>query len=1125
MNLQRLKGSGVVDREVHVRTATRTAIGDDLSGRLGQLGIRLVPDDTRPGAQEKRELQDALGVIRDHLRDHPPLTGGHVAERDLFRVSIGDIRPHIGTAVESAGLMVLAALPEPVLPMPVATEVRVTPEFRDSFMALDPESVANLAACAVTLVVDAAAATPRPLEAIRDALLGVRGSIGSEADRATFNANVATVNALIAADDVTGMAAVSTRYRIDVTGDAVVLPGLAAAGFPDIAHHAAGYLRDRFDAATRKFMMIKWQIESHPGCPPGIKKDLQVCALDFLVHGAMVTMTTGREVMDMPLLEFRGEGVNVDSAYHRAQGKGAVTQLFKELLQESGDDYRFLFKTKSDARSIEYNLGAGNRRDACVLVDGPDIMRTLDNKYAPVRPAIAGDAALMAAVTAAVGLPAGQMLDVSAYFVGSAGRDELARRMDVVRAAIHANAGMIGIPIVAQFPVSGVTVAVAFDTRADNPHQRELNTLATFGGGRTDIIALREAVVGLVDTHAVVGLEALRGKLPVTTAAVVVRADGLAPEAGFTPARITDAVSTVCAALDDYVADPVVAAGLSPRATLYYGLVSQTLHFLEDKLPTADMTDFRLNRYVYDTIGRIGDLVVGLAENEALAAAPVFTNKVDLLMEDVFHVMALLRVPTTDIPTLLNPVGAGLPPASLAAKRSYIFNSGMKATTCITNALHRMQAGGHRPGVLPGAVPARLTVGYASDIYFESRSLIAGGHAEQSFDVAVSVPLDAAGGAIDRDVFFFDFLPNAAAVLGDVSEHPGVAVVTRAISGRTPANPVTVVIDTTTDIFDGARTAAVLADPAIATAIGDGTLNLVVVDSLAKFAQAGRDKYTGGVIQTYNDGSPYFNDFNVALNTMQAMPEHALSAPANRFFAAMLDPTYAKSSFEGQLAAVRASTNALSAALRTAGALPLIHVDPGAEPVALSGRPCIELTSRERHGVSDIPMLGLKFNRLMADPGPGPGQGGWTANGGVRNRTFGLIHHYLLALCQARDLPLSTRGSFGFDHATLTEALPPETMRLTVGLEDDSQIAAYATILRQASAEIQAHFDITTAVTGERARFNDYAANSVGIAAKLENPERRTAIMEAAAAHRATHGVDMPFADFVAFCGALPPPP
>lgn len=640
-------------------------------------------------------------------------------------------------------------------------------------------------------------------------------------------------------------------------------------------------------------------------------------------------------------------------------------------------------------------------------------------------------------------------------------------------------------------------------------------------GSRTDIIKIREAVARLAD------LDALRPKLPVTTDTVVVNDIGMADDVRFTGAMVTAAVTTLRDALTAHVVDPP-----NPRATLYYGLISQTLHFLQDTMPALpDIPVNPINKYIYDTLGRMGDLIVDMVGHEATPS--VFTNKVDLVMEDIFHVMAMAQVPRTDIPAMLNPIGA-LAPNGGAVKRSYIFNSGMKCTTCIASALHAMQAG----------IGARFTVGYASDIYFESRSLIAGDHAERAFAPPTAIAMGMGAGNVDRDVFFFDFLPNAAAELRDVSEHRGVDVVTRAIVGRNPAHPVTVVIDTTTDVFDGARTVDVLADPGIAAAINDGTLNLVVVDSLAKFAQAGRDKYTGGVIQTYNNGNAYFNDFNTALADMQATPEYALSDPANRFFAAMLDPVYARPSFEGQLAQVRASTNALSAALRSAagpGEAPPIHVmdapnvlqalealeppntrragapeyvpsGPSRALVNFGGRPCIELTSRSGHGDSDIPMLGLKLNRLMGDRI----DGGWTDNGDVRTRTFGLIHNYLLAVCQARDLPLNTRGSFGFDHATLTGALPPNTMRLTVGLEDAAQVTAYATILRQASVDIDAHF-------GDAGRFGAYVAVSDGIKDQIEDPVARTAIMKKSEEYRVRHGGDIPFDRFIALCSSPDP--
>lgn len=169
MNLPTLRRSGVGVHDVHVRPGTLDAIGADLSGRLARVGIRFVADAAQPGSQEKRDLQDALGAIRDHLRDHPPLTQSHVAERHLFRDSMAEIRPRIEavSATDVAQLTVLDAVPPLGALMPGTTEIRVSPEFLGSLTAFDGDVVAHLETCSIRLVADhAGGATNQPIEGL-----------------------------------------------------------------------------------------------------------------------------------------------------------------------------------------------------------------------------------------------------------------------------------------------------------------------------------------------------------------------------------------------------------------------------------------------------------------------------------------------------------------------------------------------------------------------------------------------------------------------------------------------------------------------------------------------------------------------------------------------------------------------------------------------------------------------------------------------------------------------------------------------------------------------------------------------------------------------------------------------
>lgn len=149
-------------------------------------------------------------------------------------------------------------------------------------------------------------------------------------------------------------------------------------------------------------------------------------------------------------------------------------------------------------------------------------------------------------------------------------------------------------------------------------------------------------------------------------------------------------------------------------------------------------------------------------------------------------------------------------------------------------------------------------------------------------------------------------------------------------------------------------------------------------------------------------------------------------------------------------------------------------------------------------------MIALKLNPLISNT--------WTDNNDIKDQAFTLIHRYLLALTQARNLPMTARGSFGFDHATLTDAVSPNTMRLTVGLEDDTDVTQYATIFRIASRSISNHFD-------NQDHFLAYTANAITITGHLNSGRDRTIIMKKTADYwRVNPNTDIPFSNFVRLC-------
>lgn len=804
-----------------------------------------------------------------------------------------------------------------------------------------------------------------------------------------------------------------------------------------------------------------------------------------------MTVSSGRETPDLPALEFRGPHVNTDGQYHRLAANGAILKLFKELLAVSGHPFSDVLSLRSGYPSDSEPYGAANDRvDTVVVVDGPGVIDTMGLSYRGGIQALRdqSDGALAARLRARP--TQSQLIDVSLYFQDPPGGPlltdmERRTRLNTVRELIGASPAMNSRSVVAQFPVAGVTVAIAFDT--GNDAQKELITFAN-AGSRADIVKLRSAVAELA------GIDGLVQRLPMVPARPEPVIDGTHLAS---PDRFSDAViGRVFAKVRDGLLERIAALP-DGKESLYYGLCEQLLRFAIDNRPCGIPNI--INSHLFDTLGRMSEIVVDMRSVEGDHSN--FVRHVDLVVEETIHLMALMNVREKNIPALLNPINTVAPPGS--TKHSYIFNSGMKSLECILTGIGQMRMGGHHPS---GAA-AKLSVGSCPDNYFESRVLLrdhSGAHLQEPKILNMQAP------EFGKDVVFFDPLPNAAAYITGVREYPPGETVTRAIKGRSPANPVTVVVDATTDIFDGARTQAILNDPAIAAAIGDGTLNLVVMDSLAKFAQAGRDKYTGGVVQVYNNGDaahPYFNDFNHALDVQLADPSNALSLFANRLFAATLDPTYARPSVMGHLTLVRQATNLVSRLLRAA---PDPVLGLGGRPLVRSGRyvPVIELLPRhmDSNGIGDVPMLGLCFNPLK--------YGSWGRDDAKNNRLFTLIHHYLLSVAQAKNLEMSTRGSFGFDHATLAPAVPPETMRLTIGLEGGTTELKYANLLRTASDAIGGYF-------GDKGSRDSYFHDSVGIDQALRNPEKRTAMMQHVAAYFRDTGTDIPIGEFVDFCKSL----
>lgn len=409
------------------------------------------------------------------------------------------------------------------------------------------------------------------------------------------------------------------------------------------------------------------------------------------------------------------------------------------------------------------------------------------------------------------------------------------------------------------------------------------------------------------------------------------------------------------------------------------------------------------------TLNEIDGILSAIAMDSSDSDYLQFLSEIDLLTEEIVLLLAIVKPFDQPLYEILNAGGINFT-SDKAKKSSYVYSSGMNGFSQVLRGL-RTQGG-----------KEKLKVGYASTNYFEFRLEVLP-RLKRVFNIADNAENPFSPINNDCDVFFLDIYPNEV-TLPSVARVDSQKVVQDLLKARN-GKPLTVVIDTSTSFFCGSEIQDLVDN--FKQQIENGLLNIVVVNSLAKFSMAGLDKYTGGVVQTYNNPK-VFKSFNDIL--IQQQSREKLSPEAERFFSLFF--AIGHDDIHEYLDLINRNTQRLYERLA-----PKLQT-----PDAL-----IRLAERES---DKIPMLSFQFDKIA-------NQLCNNQDNDVKNKVKAnistLLQYYIYALAKSEGLPLDVRVSFGFAHSNLNECWI--ALRLTVGIENDEILKKYENLFLKVNEELK----------------------------------------------------------------------
>ncbi|MBA2368066.1 MAG: hypothetical protein H0V82_03475 [Candidatus Protochlamydia sp.] len=171
-------------------------------------------------------------------------------------------------------------------------------------------------------------------------------------------------------------------------------------------------------------------------------------------------------------------------------------------------------------------------------------------------------------------------------------------------------------------------------------------------------------------------------------------------------------------------------------------------------------------------------------------------------------------------------------------KKSFVCSSGMSVYKHVMDGLRTIN-------------PDNFMIGFLEGSYYE---LIAeqefGGYMLQFCTSGQATVQEMCKDKLPCNIISVDLFPNYVP-LAEVKKSPLLEILKVQLQDRKADNSLTFIVDTSTTMYWDKDIENVIKQ--FSKEIENGILNLVVINSLAKFAMCGLDKYTGGTMHVYNN--------------------------------------------------------------------------------------------------------------------------------------------------------------------------------------------------------------------------------------------------------------------------------
>lgn len=462
--------------------------------------------------------------------------------------------------------------------------------------------------------------------------------------------------------------------------------------------------------------------------------------------------------------------------------------------------------------------------------------------------------------------------------------------------------------------------------------------------------------------------------------------------------------------LRNAVADHIVFSKLTGDRRPYVRIYARSIHHLLSGLGVFNIEIPRLMGVVLKRIGKYLRAAVTDAAHDNMAQ---FVRDIHNVHDAL--ILAIGILPPERVPPLDATIRALMPRENLT--QVGLFDYGMKSFTQSFNAL--------RPYIRDAHSAYRVQV--FKDNYYEllfNMQKFTKLYGEtQDFRLNRGKSLEALD--VEADCIFIDTHPNNAAEI-EIHAHNILELFHKldpTCSGHFD-KPRTIIADITLNAIADSEVQTIVS--AAQPYIGTGTLNLVMVQSLTKFAHLGSDKFSGGLVCAYNDRSDYWKPFNEQLQTY--LHDEPVDPLIERYFASMF--RFANAEQHVYIAKVRENTGYLYSRLQAR-----YHGDGlTAEGVAL------QVSLNDDPGTCYV---GLNHESFFKSVTCIVGRKPETDVFAAFNKS--VMKELLASLAAKMGLPITLRMSFGFPLSNFSDC--DTTIRFTIGIEDQRFLDRYADLL------------------------------------------------------------------------------